>query len=241
MAKTIAAQENQEHAVIYLPPPRLDGRISLERVLAMRRSIREYSNEPLTLNELSQLLWATYGVTEPKHGFKTTPSAGATFPLVVYVIAKPNSVRTSNGFLDPGSYRYDPYTHSILLVKRGNLIRELYKACLRQAWVLRAPVNIIIAAIYERTTGYYGERGRRYVIMEVGHASQNLYLQATALGLGTVAVGAFKDEQVKSIAGLRTDEEPLYVMPVGKPTRRYSLKEKDLLEYIEENRRLYQP
>jgi SagB-type dehydrogenase family enzyme len=238
--ETITTQASQERTIIYLPLPKLDGRMSLEKVLAMRRSVREYSSEPLTLSELSQLLWATYGVTEPKHGFKTTPSAGATFPLVIYVVVKPNSVRTNSGFLDAGSYRYDPHTHSLALVKRGNLVRELYKACLRQAWVLRAPVNIVIAAVYERTTGYYGERGRRYVIMEVGHASQNLYLQATALGLGTVAVGAFKDEQVKDIVGLRADEEPLYIMPVGKLIRRYSLKEKDLLKYIEENRRLHQ-
>ncbi len=193
--------------MIRLPVPKLEGEISVEEALFRRRSKRVYKKSPLTLEELAQLLWAAYGITHPR-GFKTTPSAGATYPLVVYV-----AVGEVEG-LEPGVYRYIPETHSLKLIKREDVREKLYIACLRQRWVLEAPVDLVLAANFERTTRVYGKRGIRYVWMEFGHASQNVYLQATALGLGTVAVAAFYDYLIKEALGIK--EDPGYVMPVGR-------------------------
>ncbi len=194
--------------MIPLPPPRETSDVSLEEALWKRRSIRLYEPSPLSLEEVAQLLWAAYGLTKPPD-YKTTPSAGATYPLVVYLVA--GEVEG----LEPGSYKYLPEEHALLEVKRGDLRQELFEACLRQPWVLKAPASVVMGANFERTTSVYGKRGIRYVWMEFGHASQNVYLQATALGLGTVAVGAFYDEMVKEVVGM--EEEPGYVMPVGRP------------------------
>lgn len=197
--------------LIQLPKPRLKGVMSVEEAIAKRRSIREYTSEPLTLEDISQLLWAAQGITEPTKMFRAAPSAGATYPLEVYIVVKEGGVVG----LEAGVYKYDPYTHSIKLVKRGDYSEELYKACLEQEWVLNAPVNIVITAVYERTTRRYGERGIRYVHMEAGHVGENIYLQATALGLGTVAIGAFYDDQVEKIVSAPPEEHALYVYPVG--------------------------
>lgn len=216
-----------------LPLPKLDGVMSVERALANRRSIREYTRDPLTLEELSQILWASYGVSEVTYGFKTTPSAGATYPLNIYVVAYPEGVLMPNGsYLEPGSYRYYPDAHAIELVRKGDLSYELYKASLEQEWVLKAKACIVITATYERTTRRYGERGVRYVLIEVGHAGQNIYLQATALGLATVAIGAFYDERVREIIGAPHNEHVLYIMPLAKPAKPYNLKLEDLARYI---------
>ncbi|MFA4720157.1 SagB/ThcOx family dehydrogenase [Pyrococcus kukulkanii] len=194
--------------VIKLPEPRLTGEMSVEEAIAKRRSIRRYRNESLTLQELSQLLWAAQGITEPNRKFRAAPSAGATYPFEVYVV-----VGRVEG-LEPGIYHYDPFSHSIKLIKRGDFRRALQKAALNQAWVGSAAIDIVLVAYYERTTKYYGERGRMYVHMEAGHIGQNIYLQATALNLGTVAVGAFYEDQVAEILGV--DGVPLYIFPVGK-------------------------
>ncbi|MDI3474513.1 MAG: hypothetical protein PWQ79_1533 [Thermococcaceae archaeon] len=193
--------------IVELPPPRLEGSMSLEEAIAKRRSRREYKNEPLTLEELGQLLWAAQGITSPD-GKRAAPSAGATYPFEVFVVA--GNVEG----LEPGIYHYDPFTHSLELVKAGDFRRELQKAALDQKWVGDAAVDIVLVAFYERTTKVYGERGYRYVYMEAGHIGQNIYLQATSLGLGTVAIGAFHDEEVARIIG--TDGAPLYIFPVGR-------------------------
>ncbi len=190
------------------------GRVSLEEVIAKRRSRRKFKREPITLQQLSQLLWAAQGISDERRGFRTVPSAGATYPLEVYVVVREGGVEG----LDPGIYKYIPERHSLALIKRGDFSYELYRACLSQEWVREAAINIVITAVYERTTAFYGRRGaERYVPMEAGHAGQNIYLQAEALGLGTVAIGAFYDEEVSSILGLPRSEVPLYVFPVGKP------------------------
>ncbi|ASJ15817.1 nitroreductase [Thermococcus chitonophagus] len=194
--------------IIKLPEPRLKGDMSVEEAIAKRRSIRKYRNELLTLQELSQLLWAAQGITEPNRKFRAAPSAGATYPFEVYVV-----VGKVKG-LEPGIYHYDPFSHSIRLVKRGDFRKALQKAALNQAWVGSAAIDIVLVAYYERTTKYYGERGKMYVHMEAGHIGQNIYLQATALNLGTVAVGAFYEDQVAEILGV--DGVPLYIFPVGK-------------------------
>ncbi|RLG82604.1 MAG: nitroreductase, partial [Thermoprotei archaeon] len=134
-----------------------------------------------------------------------------------YVVVGDRGVSTGNGFLEAGVYRYDVRRHALVLVKRGDVRDALARAALDQEWVRNAPVDIVICAVYERTTRIYGERGYRYVYIEVGHAGQNIYLMATALRLGTVAVGAFYDERVAEIIGARRGEHPLYIMPVGVP------------------------
>ncbi|MCY0891662.1 MULTISPECIES: SagB/ThcOx family dehydrogenase [Pyrobaculum] len=238
LQKTDVRRSEGALKAILLPYPKLSGLVSVEEALANRRSIRDYTEEPLTLEELSQLLWAAYGVSETRYGLRTAPSAGAQYPLELYALVGTNGVKTDKGYLAPGIYHYDPHSHSITLLKQGDFREDLYYAALEQRWVLTAPVSLIFTAVYSRTVRVYGERGRvRYVPMDLGHAGQNVYLQATALGLGTVAVGAFNDEEVARILGLSERETPLYIMPVGRPVSRYRLSEKELIDYIEKHRR----
>lgn len=192
---------------VVLPKPKVDGSMSVERAIATRRSVREYLPEPLSIEELSQLLWAAQGITSPD-GKRAAPSAGATYPFSVYV-----AVGNVRG-LPPGIYLYNPQRHSLGLIKPGDYRGDLEKAALDQDWVGDAAVDIVLVAFYERTVKVYGERGYRYVHMEAGHIGQNIYLQATALSLGTVAVGAFDDEKVAEILG--TEGAPLYIFPVGR-------------------------
>jgi SagB-type dehydrogenase family enzyme len=191
---------------ILLPAPRLKGDMSVEEAIARRRSVRNYRREPLTLSELSQLLWAAQGITHENK--RSAPSAGATYPMEVFVF-----VGSVEG-VEPGIYRYDPARHSLQTVRLGDLRGELQKAALNQEWVGKAAADIVLVAFYGRTTGYYGSRGRMYVHMEAGHIGQNIYLQATALGLGTVSVGAFDESRVAEIIG--TEGVPLYIFPVGR-------------------------
>jgi SagB-type dehydrogenase family enzyme len=199
----------QEGIIIKLPEPRYDSDVSIEQSLLRRRSIRSYSGESLTLQELSQLLWAAQGVTDPK-GFRTAPSAGALYPLELYVVA--GDVQD----LSPGVYRYDPDEHELLRTIEGDKRLELAEAAVWQDFVGEGAIVIVFTAVYERTSGKYGDRGIRYVHMEAGHAAQNLCLQATAMDLGVVTVGAFYDEEVVELLGLPEDEHPLYIIPVGR-------------------------
>jgi len=224
--------------VVYLPLPRIRKDVlSVEEAIAYRRSIRSYRNEALSIQQLSQILWAAYGVSDPYNRLKTTPSAGATYPLEIYVVVKTNGVLVDNNtYLKPGSYKYLADKHALVLVKEGDLSKELMEASLNQEWVGEAPVNIVIAAVFERTTRIYGDRGVRYVYMEVGHAGQNIYLEATALNLGCVVVGAFHDTMVKQVVGLGENEEPMYVIPIGVPEKTFRVSEEDIHRYIIENR-----
>ncbi len=219
-------------SVILLPYPSLKGNISVEEALLMRRSVRDYLPKPLTLKQLAQILWAAQGITELRYKFRAAPSAGATYPLEVYVVVKSGGVEG----VKAGIYKYDVDTHSLLLVKEGDFSKELAKAALDQEWVLEAPVNIVIVAEYERTTRYYGSRGYQYVHMEVGHVGQNIYLQAVALNLGTVAVGAFYDDKVAGILDLPANYRPLYIMPVGAVIGYDKLSFDALVEFYEKNR-----
>jgi len=196
---------------VELPPPETVGTMSVEEAIQRRRSIRSYTSDPLSLQDVSQLLWAAQGITDPDRNLRAAPSAGATYPLEVYIVVGNNSV---TGLAD-GLYRYDPYGHRLEYVLKGDFRSSLAEAALGQPWIREAPINIIIAAVYERTTGRYGERGIRYVHMEAGHAAQNLYLQATARGLGMVVVGAFHDDQIQELLRLPKDQKPLYIIPVG--------------------------
>jgi len=194
---------------VELPEPRYDSGVSIEETLLKRRSVRDYAGEALTLHEVSQLLWAAQGTTDPR-GFRTAPSAGATYPLETYVVV--GDVEN----LTEGVYRYKSGEHKLVKVLDGDCRAQLAGAALGQHWVKEGAVNIVFTAIYERTTRGYGDRGIRYVHMEVGHAAQNVYLQAVALGLGTVVIGAFRDDEVREILKLPKNEQPLYIMPVGR-------------------------
>ncbi len=177
--------------------------------MVQRRSVRDYTGEPVTLQELSQLLWAAQGITDYR-GFRTAPSAGALYPLEIYVVA--GNVQD----LVPGVYRYKPHEHELVQLMEGDKRDELAGAALGQSFVKEGALVIVFTAIYERTTVKYGERGIRYVHMEAGHAAQNLCLQVTAMQLGVVTVGAFHDEQVVKLLNLPDNEHPLYIIPVGR-------------------------
>lgn len=216
----------------YLPLPKFTSGVMVEEAIAWRRSLRDFTKDPISIWKLSMILWAAQGITEFRYGFRASPSAGATYPLEVYVVVGERGVKVNEtAYLPPGSYKYDCKRHTLTLVKEGDLRSELAKAALDQEWVRSAPVDIVICAVYERTTSVYGERGYRYVYMEVGHVGQNIYLMATALNLGTVAVGAFYDDWVKNVVGAREGENPLYIMPVGVPVKPYRVSAEDIASY----------
>jgi len=194
---------------INLPQPCEDSKVSIEKALFLRRSVREYSNRPLTLNEISQLLWAAQGITNTL-GFRTAPSAGALYPLEIYLVA--GNIKN----LSQGVYKYKPKSHTLVNVIKGDKRSELSAAALGQSCVKRSAAVIVLAAVYGRTMKKYGQRGTRYVHIEIGHASQNIYLQAVSLNLGTVVIGAFDDGKVKKVLHMLNTEQPLSIMPVGK-------------------------
>jgi SagB-type dehydrogenase family enzyme len=197
---------------IKLPAPRPDSHTSIEAALLRRRSVREFRREALSLTEVSQLLWATQGITDPE-GKRTAPSAGALYPLEVFL------VMGEKGPVPTGVYRYRPQGHDLACAGEGDRRMKLARAALDQNWLADAPITIVIAAVYERTVRRYRQRGERYVHMDAGHAAQNLHLQAVALALGTVVVGAFDDAEVKRVLSLAEDEQPLCLMPVGRPNQ----------------------
>ena len=204
---------NSQSAQIHLPPPVPRGGVSLEEAIARRKSIRDFSSEPISQLQLSQILWSAQGITDSQGRRRAVPSAGATYPLEIFVVCGRDGVEG----MDEGIYHYNIKSHSLTLHHKGEVRLELARAALNQDYIYEAPVDIVICAIYERTTRGYGNRGERYVHIEVGHAGQNIYLQATALGLATVAIGAFHDEQVREVLRLDKQYKPLYIMPVGKP------------------------
>jgi SagB-type dehydrogenase family enzyme len=194
---------------VSLPRPRLESSTSLEAAINARRSVRSFSRDPLTLAELSQILWAAQGITHPA-GRRTAPSAGALYPLKIYAAAGNVSD------LPAGIYRYEPVGHVLVRIADGDPRSAVAEAAHGQASVKKAAVDIVISAVYSRTTGKYGERGIRYVHLEAGHAAQNALLQAVSLKLGSVVIGAFSDDGVKRAMRLEPDEQPLYIIPVGR-------------------------
>ncbi len=193
---------------VNLPPPPAKGIVSVEEALAHRHSVREFAPGALTLAEVSRLVWAMQGKNSPEG--RTAPSAGATYPLEVYLVA--GSVEG----LAAGVYHYVPGMHRLDAVAEGDMRASLASAAVSQTWVGDAAMVVVIAADYGRTTARYGKRGERYVHMEAGHAAQNLLLEAAALGLGAAPVGAFNDSNVAHLLHLPDDIEPLYIIPVGR-------------------------
>ena len=203
----------QEH--IKLPQARHEGDMSIEQAIYERKAIRNFTEEPVTIKEVAQILWSTQGVTVdgvtgPTRAY---PSAGALYPLEVYLVA--GNVRD----IDPGVYKYDWRNHGLVMVKKGDFRKALSKASLNQGMIREAPITIVVTAIEDKVKKRYGDRGVvRYVGMDAGHLGQNVHLQAQGMGLGTVMVGAFNDDEVALILGI-TGEKPVYVMPIGWPER----------------------
>ena len=195
---------------IALPPPQTVGGLPLETALAQRRSLRAYAPAPLSLSEIGQLAWAAQGITDPERGFRTSPSAGATFPIEIDLL-----ITGLHGVAD-GMYRYLPREHALQPRSAGDRRRELEQAAMGQESLRQAPVVMAISGVTNRTARRYGDRAQRYVFMEAGHVAQNVYLQATAIGLGTVVIGAFRDEAMAAALGLAEGEQPLYLMPLGR-------------------------
>ena len=195
-----------------LPPPSLKGKISVEGTIWKRRSVRRFRTQPLSLPQLSQILWSAQGITGTG-GRRAAPSAGATYPLEILAVVGEQTVEG----LKAGIYHYEVDSHSVSLHLKGDLRQKLAEAALGQGFVAVCPVDIVVSALFARTSYRYGRRGERYVHIEVGHVGQNISLQAVALGLGTVMVGAFDDEKVRKV--LKVDEQfkPLYIIPVGRP------------------------
>lgn len=201
MEGLIMAKEKE----IILPQPITKGKVSLEEAIFKRRSQREFQRKDLSLEQIGQLLWAAQGITAKRGGFnfRAAPSAGALYPLELYALTK------------DGLYHYIPEGHKLENLSDRDLRGDLADAALGQGSVASSALDIVICAVYERVTSKYGQRGVRYVHIEAGHAAQNIHLQAVALGLGSVPIGAFSDEGVQKTLGLPKDHEPLYIIPVG--------------------------
>lgn len=183
-----------------LPHPSLDGPATLAHVLATRRSVRAYDPRELSDAELGQLLWAAQGATD---GHRTAPSAGALYPLTLYVADA------------HGVWRYGSRDHEIIRVQNGDRRKAIARATFSEATVAGAPDVVIIAADVAVTRRRYHARADRFVALEAGHAAQNLLLTATALGLAAVPIGAFDDAALQRAAGIDAAQSPLYVIPVG--------------------------
>ncbi len=188
--------------IINLPKPSQDGSMSLERTIATRRSWRDFRSQPLTPEQIGQLTWAAQG-QDTKSRYRTAPSAGATYPLELLLVD------------EQGLFHYLLGEHALEKLSAQDLRSALVSAAWEQGFIEAAPLTLVFAAEFARTTGHYGRRGMRYVYMEAGHAVQNVHLQAEALGLGSVAVGAFDDLGVGKVLSLPDKLEPIYMVVVG--------------------------
>jgi len=186
---------------IKLPQPKFDGTFSIEKSIYERESIRRFSSKKIEIEKISQLLWSAQGKKGTK---RTIPSAGSTYPLEIYATLK-----------DKGLFHYNSDKHILELLTDEDLTKKLVQASLDQHSIVEAYLNIIICAQFSRTTLGYGQRGIRYVLIEVGHCAQNIHLQAVALGLASVPIGAYEDEKVKQVLHLQKNIEPLYIIPIG--------------------------
>lgn len=199
---------------IVLPKPKTKGRMSAEEAISRRRSIREYRRKPIALDRLSQVLWAAQGVTDLQDGHRASPSPGAKYTLELYVFVREGGVM---GF-PAGVYHYEPTAHSITRIKPGDHTLALQSAARDQEQVGQAAAIIVVTSIFDRATPKYGERGIQYSIQESACAGENIYIQSTALGLGTVMMGAFDEDRVGQLVGAGKGEKPLLLMPLGAPS-----------------------
>jgi SagB-type dehydrogenase family enzyme len=203
---------DKERSAVRLPHPRIQGPDSLESCIHARRSVRSFSKEALTLDEISQLLWSAQGITA-ETGERAAPSAGATYPLETYLVAD------NVAELEAGVYKYEVARHQLRTVQRGTCRDQLARAALGQDCVRVASAALMFTAVYARTEEAYGKAAKTYVHIEVGHAAENVCLQAVSLGLGTVCVGVLRDAEVRRLLNLPDEEVTLYMVAVGRIER----------------------
>lgn len=207
----MSASTNQEKSdVITLPQPHTDGGMSIEKALLERRSVRSFTNEPVTLEEVSQLCWAAQGVTDEK-GHRTSPSAMASYPLEVYLLA------ANVTGLPAGVYHYSPQGHNLTVVSEGNRIPDLFGASAggKEDWRKSAPAVFIVTGVFERINRIPGEDLSRFVHVEAGTASENLLLEVVSLGLGATYTAGFDANMTREVLAPSSDETPIAVLPVG--------------------------
>ncbi|MFC1511223.1 SagB/ThcOx family dehydrogenase [Candidatus Margulisiibacteriota bacterium] len=192
---------------IDLPKPKIQSKVSLEETIRQRRSEREFTDRELSMEQLSQILWAAQGITDNEFGFRAAPSAGALYPLHIYIVKK------------NGIFRYVPDGHKLIQLSEEDKRQSLHRASLGQKSIQHAPVDLIITANFAITQAKYGARAFRYVCMEVGHTAENIHLQAEALGLASLPIGAFWDDVVKKALDIPENEDPLYIIPIGYPKK----------------------
>ena len=191
--------------VMKLSTPKKRGDVSIEETIAKRRSVRDFKAAKLSSEQISQLLWAAQGITEKEKGLRSAPSAGGFYPIEIYAL------------FEEGVFHYIPQTHELDKIMNEDVRSKLCEVANGQESILSAPLIILIAAVYERTTAEYSERGIRYVHMESGHVAENIQLQAVGLGLGSVPIGSFLDKDVSTILNLSANIKPLYIIPIGYP------------------------
>ncbi len=191
-------------ARVPLPKPRREGAMSVEASIQQRRSRRSFASDPLEVATLSQLLWSAQGVTSQDRR-RAAPSAGACYPLELYLACA------------EGLFHYLVEEHALEKTVGEDVRAALVREGRAQGFLAEAPAVLLFAAVYARTTDRYGERGLRYVHIDVGHAAENVHLQAEALGLASVAMGAFSDAGIARAAQLPADQAPVYMIPVGRP------------------------
>lgn len=209
--KVLSAPQGRKEWAMMLPNPYYKGNLSVGEAIKKRRTVRSFSSRPVEKECLSQILYAAQGITE-EGGFKrAAPSGGALYPLDVYAVVGEKGVED----LDAGVYHYVSSGHRIELVAGGDKKEQLASASLHQMWMAKPPLNLVITAEYSRICSKYGERGRRYAMIEAGHVGENIFLQVEELGLNAGIVGAFEDMKIIKALGIPNEHEPLLVMPVG--------------------------
>jgi SagB-type dehydrogenase family enzyme len=197
-----------------LSPPETAGGARLWDAVRKRRSIRNYRNQPLSEAHLSQLLWATQGITRQEMGFafRSAPSAGALYPVETYVAV--HSVES----IDAGIYHYGIQKHELELLNKGDFRDAVARAALDQDMAYSASIVFIWTALFQRSKWKYGQRAYRYIYIDAGHIAQNLALTAVSLGLGSCQIAALYDDEVNSLLGIDgIKESVLYMSSVGHP------------------------
>jgi SagB-type dehydrogenase family enzyme len=207
----VVCSKNPEQSEIFLPKPKATN-VFFDDTVNERRSIRSFSEESLTLSEISNLLHAGQGITDSASGFRSSPSAGALYPIELYLV--PNRVKGASC----GIYHYEPQEHKLVLIKEGSFSPELDKAAFGQTYVGQAAAVIIFTAIPSRTSQKYGDQGaERYINIEAGHISQNILLEAVALDLGATPVGGFSQDFIDMMMGIDGyKEKSVYMNIIGK-------------------------
>ncbi|HEY3320477.1 MAG TPA: SagB/ThcOx family dehydrogenase [Planctomycetota bacterium] len=200
----------QETTSTALKLPTPDKNAPLEKLLFLRKSQRDYKSRPVTLEQLSALCWSAQGALPG--GLRVVPSAGATYPLDLLVV-----LNQPCAALQPGIYAYLTARHELQLEQAGKFTKKIVEACWNQMFMAQAPLLLVITCAPERITPRYGERSRRYIDMEAGHAGQNVALMAAQLGLGTVMVGAFDDAALAKVFALPKGQQVVYLFPIGEP------------------------